>query len=181
MTTSKFSLHLQQQLTRAELVSALMEADQRERAYHPQGHAWAVDIGFAHSPGSVWLSWVVLDVMAGDDRDEQRLMDVLERDQRRLIQGWRPGHLELVDAPIITPDTVLMTSKADDQIINLAGHVRKVPGGGPDRRRITSPVIAFDAARFEWVRTLSRFYRLEWNAAQPVQKWIASTERGTTR
>jgi hypothetical protein len=170
MTRSKFSLHLQQQLTRTELIALLVQADLKERLHHPPDRNWPADIGFAHSPGSVWLSWVVHDVMASDDTIEQQRMTVLDRDQHRLIAGWRPGHPELVDAPVMLPDTILVTSRADDQIINLAGHVRNVPGGGPDRRRITSPIIAFDSARFEWVRTLSRFYRLEWDAAQTVRR-----------
>jgi hypothetical protein len=147
----------------------LTKADLRERAHLLQGNAWAFDVGFAHSPGSVWLSWVVHAGVASDDPDEQQRMTVLERDQHQLIAGWRPGHVDLVDAPVILPDTILVTSRVDNQIINLAGHVRNVPGGGPDRRRITSPIVAFDAARFEWVRTLSRFYRLEWDAAQAAR------------
>jgi hypothetical protein len=154
----------------AELSSLLIEADLRQRSLYPRNQFWPVDIGFAHSPMSEWLIRVVQDVMDSDDRGEQRCMAVLEHDQHRLLGGWRPGTATLDHAPSIRPEKINSASNAECQIIYLTGFVRNVAGGGPDRRRITSPIIAFDAARFEWVRTLSRFYGLEWDAAQTVQQ-----------
>ena len=104
----------------------------------------------------------------------------LVRDQQRLLTGWRPSMVDLSTAPVITPDTVFVTPQGIISVINLVGHVRNVPGGGPDRRRITSPVAAFDADRFSWVRTLSRFYRLDrGQAGSRLSGWPTDGEAST--
>jgi hypothetical protein len=173
-------------LTSATLVSTLVEADRCERTRHsPEGgsaknhkhenngsrhfrceHSESAyrlpsDIGFALSPMNEWLIKMLQEEIASDDPARWQRAMSLEQDQQRLLEGWRPTSLDLEYAPSITPDTLFVTSGDECRLINLAGFVRNVPGGGPDRRRVTSLVVAFDSARFEWIRTLSRFYRLD--------------------
>jgi hypothetical protein len=172
------SIHRMRRLhvTFAELKAALLEADINERRLEPHMVPWPADIGFVIGPSNEWLAEVIhsmpddgqLDDNSFGNRDfktvspelRARVM-VLVRDQQRLLTGWRPSMVDLSTAPVITPDTVFVTHQGIISVINLVGHVRNVPDGGPDRRRITSPVAAFDADRFAWVRTLSRFYRLD--------------------
>ena len=167
------------QVTFAELKAALLEADMNERRLEPDIVQWPTDIGFVIGPSNEWLAEVIHSMPDDGQLDDNtfgnpdfeavspelraRVM-ALVRDQQRLLTGWRPSTFDLSTAPVITPDTVFVTPQGIISVINLVGHVRNVPRGGPDRRRITSPVTAFDADRFAWVRTLSRFYRL--NCAQ---------------
>ena len=177
MTTDHDTDRMQRlQMTFAELKAALLEADMNERRLEPHMVPWPSDIGFVIGPSNEWLAEVIhsmpddgqLDDNTFGNRDfkavspelRERVM-VLVRDQQRLLTGWRPSTFDLSTAPVITPDIVFVTPQGIISVINLVGHVRNVPGGGPDRRRITSPVAAFDADRFSWVRTLSRFYRLD--------------------
>ena len=164
------------QVTFAELKAALLEADINERRLEPHMVQWPSDIGFVIGPSNEWLAEVIHSMPDDGQLDDNtfgnpdfeavspelraRVM-VLVRDQQRLLTGWRPSMVDLSTAPVITPDTVFVTHRGIISVINLVGHVRNVLGGGPDRRRITSPVTAFDADRFSWVRTLSRFYRLD--------------------
>ena len=164
------------QVTFAELKAALLEADINERRLGPHMVPWPTDIGFVIGPSNEWLAEVIQSMPDDGQLDDNtfgnpdfeavspelraRVM-VLVRDQQRLLTGWRPSTFDLSTAPVITPDTVFVTHQGINSVINLVGHVRNVPGGGPDRRRITSPVTAFDADRLAWVRTLSRFYRLD--------------------
>jgi hypothetical protein len=179
-------------LTSATLISSLIEADRCERTLRlPEdgsaknnrhenngsehlrrgrlgsAHLWPSDIGFALSPANEWLIQIMQDEIATNHPARIRRVVSLEQDQQRLLAGWRPTSNDLADAPSITPDTLFITSGDECRLINLAGFVRNVPGGGPDRRRVTSLIVAFDATRFEWIRTLSRFYRLDLILTQP--------------
>lgn len=183
------------QVTFAELKAALLEADMNERRLEPDIVQWPTDIGFVIGPSNEWVAEVIhsmpddgqLDDDTFGNRDfkavspelRERAM-ALVRDQQRLLTGWRPSMLDLSTAPVITPDTMFVTHQgviSVVSVINLVGHVRNVPGGGPDRRRITSPVAAFDADRFAWVRTLSRFYRLDrGQAGSRPNGWATDSE-----
>jgi hypothetical protein len=163
------------QVTFAELKATLLEADMNERRLEPHMVQWPSDIGFVIGPSNEWLASVSSRPShhdgsnhafrdSGIDAIDPELwmrVGALVRDQRRLLSGWCPSMIDLSNAPMITPDTIVVTSGSIARFINLVGHVRNVPGGGPDGRRITSPVAMFDADRFVWVRTLSRFYRLD--------------------
>ena len=154
------------QVTFAELKAALLEADINQRRLEPHIVQWPSNIGFVIGPANNWLLQVLngTDGLGDSDVPDPELrvrIAVLARDQQRLLAGWRPSAIDLASAPVITPDTVFMTPGLSVHVVNLVGHVRNVPGGGPDRRRITSPVAAFDADQFAWVRTMSRFYRLD--------------------
>ena len=140
--------------------------NQYAKARRTQDQFWPDEIGFTLSPTNHRLVQMLREErLSGDLARRQRVLS-LERDQQLLLAGWQPTALDLDAAPSITPDSLLVTVTDASHIINLAGFVRNVAGGGPDRRRSTSLIVAFDADRFEWVRTLSRFYRLELNAAQ---------------
>jgi hypothetical protein len=182
-------------LTSATLICALVEADRCERTPRSRGdsssddrrsennrsehsgsnhsgsaHLWPSDIGFGLSPSNAWLIQIMQDEIATNHPARIQRMSLLEHDQQRLLAGWRPNSRDLDDAPSIIPDTLFVTSGDKCRLINLAGFVRNVPGGGPDRRRVTSLVVAFDAAQFRWIRTLSRFYRLDPIPIQPVNE-----------
>ena len=183
-------------LTVASIRSILLQADLSERLWHHEEHNtteqntteqnpkeqytenqyakarrtqdqfWPDEIGFTLSPTNHRLIQMLREErLSGDLARRQRVLS-LERDQQLLLAGWQPTALDLDAAPSIEPDTILATVNEASHLINLAGFVRNVAGGGPDRRRSTSLIVAFDANRFEWIRTLSRFYRLELNAAQ---------------
>ncbi len=104
-------------------------------------------------------------------------------------EGWSAGNIPEADVTIVAgnvcegvidavtwlsahirPDTLFITPVDASTLINLAGFVTSVPGGGPDRRRVISLIVAFDVARFEWIRTLSRFYRLAPILTQPANE-----------
>jgi hypothetical protein len=170
-------------LTSATLICALVEADRCERARHSpedvkerrhrhehdgSDHLWPSDIGITLGPANRWLIQMLQEEMASDDPARWQRAMSLEQDQQRLLEEWQPTSFDLEDAPSITPDTLFVTSGDECRLINLAGFVRNVPGGGPDRRRVTSLIVAFDAAQFRWIRTLSRFYRLDPILAQPA-------------
>jgi hypothetical protein len=183
-------------LTSATLISALIEADRCERTLRSpedgsaknnrhenngrehlerehlrREHLWPSDIGFALSPANEWLIQIMQDEIATNHPARIQRVVSLEQDQQRLLAGWRPNSFDLETAPGITPDTLFVTSGDECRLINLAGFVKNVPSGGPDRRRVTSLVVAFDATRFEWIRTLSRFYRLDPILTQPDNEW----------
>jgi hypothetical protein len=175
-TINLFHTLTRHRLNSATLISALVEAGRCERARHSpedvkerrhrhehdgSDHLWPADIGITLCPANRWLIQMLQEEMASDDPARWQRAMSLEQDQQRLLAGLRPTWLALEDAPSITPDTLFVTSGDDCHLINLAGFVRNVPGGGPDRRRVTSLIVAFDSARFEWIRTLSRFYRLD--------------------
>jgi hypothetical protein len=163
------------QVTFAELRAALLEADMNTRGNEVHLVQWPSDIGFVIGPSNEWLASVSNRANHHDrggyafrdseigvvDPELLARISELVSDQQRLLAGWRPSPSDLASAPVITPDSVFVTPLEVVHVINLVGHVRNVPGGGPDRRRITSPVTAFDADQFKWVRTLSRFYRLD--------------------
>ena len=175
-SNSLFHTLTRHRLTSATLICALIEADRCERTRHSLGDGrtegrtsanngerpvWPSDIGFALGPMNEWLIQIMQDEIGTNHPAPIQRMCLLERDQQRLLTGWRPTWFDLEDAPSITPDTLFVTSSDECRLINLAGFVKNVPAGSPDRRRVTSLVVAFDAARFEWIRTLSRFYRLD--------------------
>jgi hypothetical protein len=185
-SNSLFHTLTRHRLTSATLISALIEADRCERTPRSRGdsssdnrrsennriehsgsnhsgsaHLWPSDIGFVLSPSNAWLIQIMQDEIATNHPARIQRVVSLEQDQQRLLAGWRPTWFDLEDAPSITPDTLFITSGDECRLINLAGFVKNVPGGGPDRRRVTSLIVAFDTARFEWIRTLSRFYRLD--------------------
>jgi hypothetical protein len=195
-SNSLFHTLTRHRLTSATLISALIEADRCERTlrspkdgsaknnrhendgsehlrrgHSGSAHLWPSDIGFALSPANEWLIQIMQDEIATNHPARIQRMSLLEQDQQRLLAGWRPNSRDLADAPSITPDTLFVTSGDECRLINLAGFVTNVPGGSPDRRRVTSLVVAFDAARFEWIRTLSRFYRLDPILTQPADEW----------
>lgn len=163
------------QVTFAELKATLLDADMNERRNEAHIDQWPADIGFVIGPSNDWLASVSSSASyhgsgthafrdSEIDRVDPELLGrvgALMRDQQRLLAGWRPSTIDLASAPVITPDTVFVSRLQVVHVVNLVGHVQNVPGGGPDRCRITSPVAAFDADRFAWVRTMSRFYRVE--------------------
>jgi hypothetical protein len=165
-------------LTSADmLTSTLVEADQHERIlrrehHHTSDTDWAADIGFALGPTNRLLNQMLQEESISDDPTMRERVLALQYDQQRLLTGWRPSPFDLHEAPSIAPDMIFVTSGDQCDLINLAGFVKNVPTGGPDRRRVTSLIVAFDAAKFEWVRTLSRFYRLEPVPPQPDQHGI---------
>jgi hypothetical protein len=184
-SSSLFHTLMRHRLTSATLISALIEADHCERTRHlledgtteertsannGERPVWPSDIGFALGPINEWLIQILQDEIATNHPARIQRMSLLEQDQQRLLAGWRPSSRDLETAPGITPDTLFVTSGDECRLINLAGFVKNVPGGGPDRRRVTSLVVAFDTTRFEWIRTLSRFYRLDPILAQPTNE-----------
>jgi hypothetical protein len=185
-TINLFHTLTRHRLNSATLISALVEAGRCERARHSpedvkqlrrrhehdgSDHLWPSDIGITLGPANRWLIQMLQEEMASDDPARWQRAMSLEQDQQRLLTGWRPTSNDLEDAPSITPDTLFITSGDECRLINLAGFVKNVPGGGHDRRRVTSLVVAFDATRFEWIRTLSRFYRLDPILTQPNNEW----------
>jgi hypothetical protein len=87
----------------------------------------------------------------------ERFADML-RDLARLHGGWLPNEHELADAPCL----------AAWQAVSVFGSRLPLITGVVDAHPVligpaivTSPVVAFDGAKFGWVRTMSRLYRLE--------------------
>ena len=149
-----------------ELRTALYNADRAERELVGWADLWPDDIGFVLAPMNAWLSQMLDFEKASVDLARQTRAMSLERDMERLMAGWRPTAPDLADAPTIKPEAFTI-ERPDSWLINLVGFVRNVPGGGPDRHRITSPVVAFDADRLKWVRTVSRFYRIDLASGVP--------------
>jgi hypothetical protein len=89
-------------------------------------------------------------------RQRERLADML-RDLDRLRGGWVPSNHELGAAPRLTHwrSVAIFGSRLPALYGLCEGH--PVLGS---RAIMTSPVAAFDSERYEWARTVSRFYRL---------------------
>ncbi len=194
-SNSLFHILTRHRLTSETLITALIEADRCERTLRSpedgsaknnrhennesehlarrhlgRAHLWPFDIGFALGPANEWLIQIMQDEIATNHPARIQRVVSIEQDQQRLLAGWRPTSFDLETAPSIAPDTLFVTSGDECRLINLAGFVKNVPGAGPDRRRVTSLIVAFDAARFEWIRTLSRFYRLDPILTQPANQ-----------
>jgi hypothetical protein len=84
----------------------------------------------------------------------------LDRDVVCLREGWRPQPDGLIEAPTLAVDRVVIALSPDMAGVMLRGAALGPDGSLLSRDRITSLVVAMDAAEGRWARTLNRFYRL---------------------
>lgn len=87
----------------------------------------------------------------------ERLADMLH-DLERLHEGWLPEERDLVEAPCLASWRAIHVFGS--RLPAIAGIVDAHPVL-PGPVIVTSPVVAYDGRTFGWVRTMSRFYRLD--------------------
>ncbi len=84
----------------------------------------------------------------------------LDRDVDCLLEGWRPHPEGLIEAPTMAVDRIVLALSPELVGVMLHGAALAPDGSLLSRDRITSLVVAVDAATGRWARTLNRFYRL---------------------
>jgi hypothetical protein len=84
----------------------------------------------------------------------------LDRDLACLREGWRPQPDGLTEAPTLAVDRIVISLSPEGAGVMLRGAAFGPNGSLLSRDRITSLVVAMDAAEGRWARTLNRFYRL---------------------
>ena len=92
----------------------------------------------------------------GEDRARREHLAQAESVLDRLREGWAPGREVLARAPVLASWSI---ERRGDGVC-LIGEVDGHPLIEWSRRIRTSALIAMDARRLHWARTVSRFYRL---------------------
>ena len=133
------------------------EAAERGR---PLAYGLAEGIAFLHAPDDEDLL-CLMDERSLSTDPEQVILDLdLRTDLYRLGRGWRPTQDDLVEAPRIQLSRVIWSPFANPFTVSAAGVLLDANGQPSGRLRVTSFLIAADAAQGRWVRTWNRFYQL---------------------
>jgi hypothetical protein len=133
------------------------EAVERGR---PLATGLAQGIAFLHAPDDTDLMRLMDERSLSTD-PEQVILDLdLRTDLYRLGRGWRPTQDDLVEAPRIQLSRVIWSPFANPFTVSAAGVLLDANGQPTGRLRVTSFLIAADAAQGRWVRTWNRFYQL---------------------
>jgi hypothetical protein len=104
----------------------------------------------AHSP--------LLDRLTPDGRTHRKRLADMLHDLERLHAGWVPDERDLAGAPCLS--AWRSVRPFGSRLPVLTGVIEAHPVlAGP--LIVTSPVVAHDGRTFRWVRTISRFYRLD--------------------
>ncbi len=139
-----------------------------EEHYPPAGDGLLEGIGFILPPDHImWKiarersepAWLT-QKLEQQDREfgsERNRIDWLIADLERLSSGWRPPQSVLLRAPVITPVGI---ATFDIDVAVLRGTIQNHPVLNNTLTGQTSPVAAFDARAFTWLRSTSRFYRI---------------------
>jgi hypothetical protein len=134
------------------------EAAERGR---PLATGLAQGIAFLHAPDDTDLQRLMDERMYSSDPDDViRDLD-LRTDLYRLGRGWRPTQEDLVDAPRIQLSRVIWSPFVQPFTVSAGGVLLDANGQPSGRLRVTSFLIAADAAHGRWVRTWNRFYQLD--------------------
>lgn len=121
----------------------------------------AEGVAFMHGPDDEDLL-CLMDERSLSTDPEQVILDLdLRTDLYRLGRGWRPTQEDLVDAPRIQLSRVIWSPFVHPFTVSAGGVLLDANGQPSGRLRVTSFLIAADAAHGRWVRTWNRYYQLD--------------------